>query len=299
MADSENRIEVSHVTHEFHGAALRATGGKLVAVNDVSFSLTDSPPQIVNLVGQSGSGKSTLARIILGLQKPTRGSVTFNGKDVYRLGGRDKEEYLRSVQPVFQDPYGIFNPFYKVDRVLWKAIKKFHLAKGRSDGLEVIERSLRAVDLRPEDVLGRYPHQLSGGQRQRVMLARVHMLQPRFIIADEPVSMLDAAVRVLFLNILIDFRDKYGMTTLFITHDLSTSYYVGGDIMVMHKGGIVESGKVDDVLVNPEHPYTRMLLSSVPVPDPDARWKDRAQVVLAEEEEELVVDKPDIEAPNP
>ncbi|ACZ43631.1 ABC transporter related protein [Thermobaculum terrenum ATCC BAA-798] len=293
----EHRIEVQHVTQEFRGAAFRSTGGKLIAVNDVTFALTDNPPQIINLVGQSGSGKSTLARIILGLQKPTSGTVTFNGKDIYRLSRRDRAEFLRMVQPVFQDPYGIFNPFYRVDRVLWKPIKKFGLAKSRSQGLELIERSLRAVDLRPEDVLGRYPHQLSGGQRQRVMLARIHMLQPRFIIADEPVSMLDAAVRVAFLNLLIDFRDKYGMTTLFITHDLSTSYYVGGEIMVMHKGRIVESGRVDDVLLHPQHPYTRTLLASVPVPDPDARWRDKAEVAI--EEEEVVVESPNMEVPNP
>src|SRR5207248_7378301 len=131
------------------------------------------------------------------------------------------------------------------------------------------------VDLRPADVLGRYPHQLSGGQRQRVMLARVHMLRPAFIIADEPVSMLDAAVRVLFLNILLDFREKYGMTTLFITHDLSTAYYLGGDIKVMSLGRIVEEGPVETVMSNPAHPYTQQLLSSVPLPDPDARWTSR------------------------
>jgi oligopeptide/dipeptide ABC transporter ATP-binding protein len=216
--------------------------------------------------------------MILGLQRPTGGLITYCGRDVYTLKGRDYDEYRRDVQPVFQDPYGIFNPFYRVDRVFWKAIEKFGLAKTKAQGLGLIEESLEAVDLRPADVIGRYPHQLSGGQRQRVMLARVHMLRPAFIIADEPVSMLDAAVRVLFLNVLLDFKQKYGMTTLFITHDLSTAYYLGGEIMVISQGRIVERGPVETVMSNPAHPYTQQLLSSVPVPDPDLRWKERLTV---------------------
>ena len=149
------------------------------------------------------------------------------------------------------------------------------LAPSKEAGRTLIERSLEAVNLRPEDVLGRYPHQLSGGQRQRLMLARVHMLQPAFIIADEPVSMLDAAVRVLFLNILVDFKRQYGMTTLFITHDLSTAYYVGGEVTVMSRGRLVEHGPADDVMTHPAHPYTRLLLASLPSPDPDQRWTER------------------------
>lgn len=180
-----------------------------------------------------------------------------------------------------------------MDRVFWTAINKFKIASSKQQGLAKIEESLQAVDLRPEDVLNRYPHQLSGGQRQRVMLARVHQLQPKFIIADEPVSMLDAAVRVLFLNILLDFTQKYGMTTLFITHDLSTAYYVGGEIMVISRGKIVESGNVEQVLVNPSHSYTQMLLASIPVPDPDARWTEK--VALALEEGQPVVEQPDLE----
>jgi oligopeptide/dipeptide ABC transporter ATP-binding protein len=278
VSASEKQIVLSNVTQVFRGAAFRQIGGELIAVDDVSFSLTAEPPQIVSLIGESGSGKSTIARIILGLQRPTSGSVTYGGKDIYRLSGEEFGYYRRDVQPVFQDPYGIFNPFYRVDRIFWTAIKKFRLAKSDVHARSMIEESLAAVDLRPEDVLGRYPHQLSGGQRQRVMLARVHMLRPAFIIADEPVSMLDAAVRVLFLNILIDFKQKYGMTTLFITHDLSTAYYLGGDAMVISQGRIIERGTVDDVMLRPSHPYTQLLLSSLPVPDPSDRWKERLAV---------------------
>jgi ABC-type oligopeptide transport system ATPase subunit len=274
----DKTIAFEDVSQVFRGAAFRQIGGELVAVDHVSFNLTADPPQIVSLVGESGSGKSTIARIILGLQRPSSGRVTYYGKDIYSLTGEDFKRYRKDVQAVFQDPYGIFNPFYRVDRIFWTAIKHFSLTKSRAEGLALIEQALNAVGLRPEDVLGRYPHQISGGQRQRIMLARVFMLRPAFIIADEPVSMLDAAVRVLFLNVLLDFKQKYGMTTLFITHDLSTAYYLGGDAMVISKGKVVERGPIDDVLVRPQHPYTQMLLSSLPSPDPDDRWRDHLRV---------------------
>ncbi|TWD84756.1 peptide/nickel transport system ATP-binding protein [Kribbella amoyensis] len=276
-------IELKGVQQRFH--ARGTAGGYLTAVDDASFTLSAEPAQVTSLVGQSGSGKSTIARNVLGLQKPTAGDVLYNGKDIFQLSRAEYDDYRRNVQPVFQDPYAIFNPFYRVDRVLWKAVKKFGLASTREAGLALIEESLRAVKLEPERVLGRYPHQLSGGQRQRVMLARVHMLRPAFIIADEPVSMLDAQVRKLFLDILLDFQRDHGMTTLFITHDLSTVYYLGGDVMVITKGVIVERGPVDTVMHEPSHPYTKLLLDSIPQPDPDQRWTDRIEVDELGEEE--------------
>ena len=249
-------------------------GLALVAVNDVSLSLESQPPSIISLVGASGSGKSTVARMLLGLQRPTKGHVTYDGRNVFRLHGRDYFRYRKDVQPVFQDPYAIFNPFYKVDRALWRTVRKFKLASSRSEGQELIERGLEAVRLRPGDVLGRYAHQLSGGQRQRIMLARIHMLRPGFLIADEPVSMLDAQVRKSFLDLMVEFRDTLGMTTLFITHDLSTVAYVGGTMVTLFRGRVVEQGPVAQVLTHPTHPYTKMLVNSVPVPDPDQRWID-------------------------
>jgi peptide/nickel transport system ATP-binding protein len=272
----KSELELRGVQQRFHARGV--ADGYITAVDDVSFSLAASPPQIVSLVGQSGSGKSTIARNVLGLQKPTAGSVLYGGKDIFKLSRAEYDEYRRDVQPVFQDPYAIFNPFYRVDRVLWKAVKKFKLASTRAAGLELIEESLRAVRLEPENVLGRYPHQLSGGQRQRIMLARVHMLRPSFIIADEPVSMLDAQVRKHFLDILLDFQTEHGMTTLFITHDLSTVYYLGGEVMVITKGQIVERGPVSTVMHEPSHPYTKLLLDSIPQPDPDQRWTTRIAV---------------------
>jgi ABC-type oligopeptide transport system ATPase subunit len=290
-------IELRDVEQRFH--ARGTPSGFLTAVHQTSFTLSTDPPHIVSLVGQSGSGKSTIARIILGLQKPTSGTVTYGGRDIFSLTKGEYDDYRRNVQPVFQDPYAIFNPVYRVDRVLSTAIKKFGLAKSKTASRDLMEESLRAVRLDPAHVLGRYPHQLSGGQRQRIMLARVHMLRPAYIIADEPVSMLDAQVRKTFLDILVDFQRTYGMTTLFITHDLSTVYYVGGDVMVITRGRVVERGPVAEVMHTPTHSYTKMLLASVPQPDPDARWTDRIDLEEAEREEagpELPVDNEAVDA---
>jgi peptide/nickel transport system ATP-binding protein len=272
------KIAVENVTQMFPGRL----GVKVRAVDNVSFTLSSEPATISSLVGASGSGKSTLARMILGLQKPTAGRVTYCGKDIFKLSRRERDQFRRDVQPVFQDPYSIFNPYYRVDRVLWKAIKKFHLVDGKSDAEALIERSLTAVRLKPGEVLGRYAHQLSGGQRQRLMLARLHMLQPSFVIADEPVSMLDAQVRKHFLDIMIEFQQTYGMTTLFITHDLSTVAYVGGDMTTIFKGRLVEQGPVEQVMTRPSHAYTKLLLASVPTPDPDQRWTDRVDLSTGE-----------------
>lgn len=243
-----------------------------IANNNVNLVLETEPPRIVSIVGESGSGKTTVARTLLGLQPPTSGEVLWRGKDVYSLSRSERSAYRSDVQAVFQDPYGIFNPFYRIDHVFDMILNRFKIAKGRAAQLEKVEASLQAVGLRPADVLGRYPHQLSGGERQRVMLARAHLLQPRVVIADEAISMLDVAIRAIVMNILLDFRDKQGISTIFITHDLSAAHYLGGDMMVMKRGEVVESGNVDDVLHSPQHAYTKLLLESIPNPDPDHRW---------------------------
>jgi ABC-type oligopeptide transport system ATPase subunit len=263
-------LAVDHVSRLFNAGG----GMSLVAVNDVTLKVDSHPAGIISLVGASGSGKSTIARMLLGLQKPSEGKVTYDGKDVFKLSRAEYRQYRRDVQPVFQDPYAIFNPFYRADRVLRRSVKKFHLAKSKAEGDSKIEEALEAVKLVPGDVLGRYGHQLSGGQRQRLMLARIHLLRPAFLIADEPVSMLDAQVRKSFLDLMIDFRRTLGMTTLFITHDLSTVAYVGGTMITLFRGRIVEHGPVDKVLTSPSHPYTRLLLDSIPIPDPDQRWAE-------------------------
>jgi len=243
-----------------------------LAVDTVSLALEASPPRIISIVGESGSGKTTVARALLGLNPPSSGQVLYRGNDIYRLKGDDMTTFRKEVQAIFQDPYGIYNPYYHIDRVFTMTIRKFKLAQSKGEQRDLTEEALRAVNLRPDDVLGRFPHQLSGGERQRVMLARAYMLRPKVIIADEPISMLDVAVRATFMNILLDFKEQHGMSTLFITHDLSTAYYLGGDIMVMARGRVVEEGPAETVMASPTHPYTEQLLQAIPSSDPDRRW---------------------------
>ncbi|MEJ7839432.1 MAG: ABC transporter ATP-binding protein [Thermomicrobiales bacterium] len=243
-----------------------------VANKDVSLALDEHESRLISIVGESGSGKTTAARCLLGLQKPTSGQALWRGKDIYKLKKQERFMFRREVQAVFQDPYGIYNPFYKINRVFDLTISKFKLADGNTEKLELIDDALKAVNLRPHDVLGRYPHQLSGGERQRVMLARAYLVKPKVIVADEAISMLDVAVRAVIMNILMDFRENLGISTVFITHDLSAAYYLGGDIMVMQRGRVVETGSSVDVMNNPQDDYTKLLLSSIPSPDPDQRW---------------------------
>jgi len=268
-------LEMRDVTKQFGNTA--PSGGGVMAADRISVSLAQSPPRMLSIVGESGSGKTTVARSLLGLSPPTSGTVLYRGADVYRLRGDGMARYRKEVQAIFQDPYGIYNPFYRIDRVFSMTLDKFKLASGKAARTNLIEDALHAVNLRPADVLGRYPHELSGGERQRVMLARAYLLRPQVIIADEPISMLDVAVRAIFMNILIDFMGRYGMTTVFITHDLSSAYYLGGEIMVMARGRVVEQGPAETVMRRPLHPYTQLLLNSIPSPDPDQRW-DRAMI---------------------
>ncbi len=251
-------------------------------MDQVSLALHEKPARIVSLVGESGSGKTTLARMMLGLTPPTIGQVLFRGKLTTELTKDEWWDFRRNVQPIFQDPFSIYNPFYRIDRVMDMTIKNFDLASSKEEALALKTEALRAVDLQPDDVIGRYPHQLSGGQCQRVMLARTLLLRPKIIIADEPVSMIDVAVRALFLNILLDFRDKYDISCLFITHHLATAYYMGGPMLVLCFGRVVESGNIDQLLDKPSHPYTQQLLKAIPSPDPTERWQTRANVKITD-----------------
>src|SRR5215211_1648973 len=193
-------LELRHVTRVF-GGGLRHKR-QTVALDDFSLAIVREPPTIIAVVGESGSGKTTMARLLLGLETPTTGEVLYQGKDLRRSSRREWRVFRRDVQAIFQDPFGVYNSVYKVDHVLTTPIAKFRLAKSRADGRRMIDQALRAVGLRPEDTLGRYPHQLSGGQRQRIMVARTLLLRPRVILADEPVSMVDASLRATILNSL-------------------------------------------------------------------------------------------------
>ncbi len=243
-----------------------------LALNDFSFAIEGAPPRVTAIVGESGSGKTTLARLLLGLIAPTSGQVLYDGNDLTRLTKPDKRRYLRDVQMIFQDPYEVYNPFYRVDHVLETPITEFKLASSKQARRALIHESLQAVGLRPDETLGRYPHQLSGGQRQRIMVARAVLVRPRLIIADEPVSMVDASLRATILESLRQLNREYGMSIVYITHDLTTAYQISDAIIVLYRGGVAEAGDVDLVVQQPRHPYTQLLIRSVPRPDPNRVW---------------------------
>jgi peptide/nickel transport system ATP-binding protein len=264
-------LEARHVTKVFGAGGLRKQPGN-VALSDFSFAVDEEPPTITAIVGESGSGKTTLARLLLGLADPTSGDVLYRGKDLRNLSREERRRFLRDVQVIFQDPYEVYNPFYKVDHVLETPIRKFKLASSRAQVRDLMEETLNAVGLRPEETLGRHPHQLSGGQRQRIMVARALLLQPRLIIADEPVSMVDASLRATILESLRQLHVKFGISILYITHDLTTAYQISQNILVMYRGELAEVGDVDLVVKHPKHPYTQLLIHSIPKADPNHPW---------------------------
>jgi len=184
---------------------------------------------------------------------------------------------------VFQDPYEVYNPFYRVKHIFDMVVKRFHLATTEKDAREVIEVGLKMVGLRGEEVLEKYPHQLSGGQRQRIMVARAILLNPRLIVADEPVSAVDASLRAMILDVMLRMRDELNISFLYITHDLSTAYQIGNEIYVLYQGGVAESGKTRNVIETPRHPYVQLLVNSIPVPDPLVKWDEMMEIPTEEE----------------
>jgi peptide/nickel transport system ATP-binding protein len=246
---------------------------RTTALEDFSLAIETEPPSVTAVVGESGSGKTTLARLMLGLVTPSEGAVLYRGTDLRTLSGADWRVFRRDVQVIFQDPYEVYNPFFRVDHVLETPIAKFRLANSGQATRRLIEQALHAVGLRPEDTLGRFPHQLSGGQRQRVMVARALLIRPRLIIADEPVSMVDASLRATILGNLRQLNEEFGISLVYITHDLTTAYQISHNIVVLYRGAVAEAGDVDLVVRNPKHPYTQLLIGSIPLPDPDHTWR--------------------------
>jgi oligopeptide/dipeptide ABC transporter ATP-binding protein len=254
-------IEAVAVSKRFAGG--RRRDGTL-ALAELSLAIDTDRPSIIAVVGESGSGKTTLARLLLGLAEPTGGAIRYRGTDLRRLDSNGHRAFRHDVQAVFQDPYGVYNPFYRVDHVLWTPLRRFRLAASRAQARELIAAALRAVGLQPEEILGRFPHQLSGGQRQRVMVARALLLEPKLIVADEPVSMVDASLRATILGSLRKLTDERGISILYITHDLATAYQVSDSILVLYRAHLAEAGAVDRVVSAPQHPYTQLLISAIP-----------------------------------
>ena len=236
-------------------------GTDLPAVRDVSFSL--QPGEVISLIGESGSGKSTIGKMILRLLSVNRGAITHDGTDIATLRGAALRSYYRTVQGVFQDPFSSFNPIFKADHVFGLIRGVYFGSASAAEWERRVDEALQAVTLDPGQVLGKYPHQLSGGQLQRLLIARALLLDTRYLVADEIISMLDASTRIDVLNLLGDLKAR-GLGILFITHDLSLGNYISERTVILRRGRIVEVGPTPAVFSHPLHPYTRMLIASVP-----------------------------------
>ncbi len=270
-------LELENVTKVYSRGFLQKTSN--TALNNVSLTLNEDEPTIMTVAGESGSGKTTLAMLLLGFITTTEGQIRYKGEDISKLQGEAKLTFRREVQAVFQDPFAVFNPFYTVDHLLAVPIERFKLAKSKAEARDKMEEALTAVGLRPEDILGRFPHQISGGQRQRINVARALLLKPRILVADEPVSMVDASLRATILETLRSLQRDHGVSIIYITHDLTTAYHIAKSIIVLYRGNVMEAGDVDTVIKEPQHPYTRLLIDSIPWPDLSRRWGESATMV--------------------
>ncbi len=239
----------------------------LRAVHDVSFTLAADTAEIFSVIGESGSGKTTLSRMILGLHTPTAGSLKFRGREIadYR-GTAARLEFMKAVQPIFQNPFEAFNPLKRLDRYLFFTAERIAGAQGQEAIEDAANEALMTVGLTLAEVKGRFPHEMSGGQLQRVAIARALISKPAIIVADEPVSMVDASLRASIVNLFRTLRDERGLTCIYITHDLATAYAISDRIIIMRQGEVVEQGPARTVLDNPQHPYSRQLEAAVLAP---------------------------------
>jgi peptide/nickel transport system ATP-binding protein len=253
------KLELRHVNKVYRVGTFG--GDTLHAVKDVSF--TAEPGQIISLIGESGSGKSTIGKMILRLTSITSGQILYDGDDVSAIKGSDLKPYQHNVQGVFQDPFSSYNPIFKADRVFRMVKDSFYSGMAQSEWDGRVEAALQGVALDPDACVNKYPHQLSGGQLQRMLVARALLMEVEFLVADEIISMLDASTRVDVLNLLGDLKGR-GLGVLFVTHDLSLGNYISDTAIILRKGRIVERGSTSDVFDRPAHPYTQMLLESVP-----------------------------------
>jgi ABC-type glutathione transport system ATPase component len=258
-------LELSRVCKTFGRGPLARRRSPAVA--EVGFTLDAGAPTIFTIVGQSGSGKTTLARMILGMEAPTSGSIRLLGNDVTHIRGAGKRKHFRSaVQPIFQNPFEAFNPLRQLDHYLFLTARRFGDADDQQQTLSCTDAALRQVGLSLPEIAGRYPHELSGGQLQRAAIARALLAKPKLIVADEPVSMVDASLRMSIVNLFKKLRDELGISIIYITHDLATAYYISNRIMIMKDGQVVESGDARTVLAAPQHPYARQLKDAVLMP---------------------------------
>jgi peptide/nickel transport system ATP-binding protein len=274
-------LEVNNLTKVFSLGSITSRI-RITATDNISFYI--KPAEIFTLAGESGCGKTTTAKMVLGFEEPTSGTIAHKGNIKTK---KEKVWLTEGVQAIFQDPFGTFNPLRTVDRYFFETVQNFKLAGNKDEAVELIDRKLKAVGLSYEEFAGKYPSEFSGGQLQRISIARALLTDPSLLIADEPVSMVDASLRMSIVNLFKKLKEEFGMSVLYITHDLATAYYVSDRIAIMFRGNIVEMGTVEQVLMNPQHPYTKLLRDSIPKADPNKRWSGRVNLNETEQEEYL------------
>ena len=255
-------LELDDVSKTFGRGGL-LSGRRIDAVKNVSFALGEDRPEIFTVIGESGSGKTTLARMVLGMQAPSSGTLAFEGRAVTTTAGAQRREFMAKVQPIFQNPFEAFNPLKRIDRFLFLTVQRFGGAARGAAAQVAVDIALKRVSLSLDEIRGRHPHELSGGQLQRVAIARALVSNPRLIVADEPVSMIDASLRMSIVNLFAKLRDEMGISIIYITHDLATAYAISDRLIIMQKGAVVESGNARAVLSAPQHPYSRALRDAV------------------------------------
>ena len=277
----EKVLEIDQLTKVFSSGSMLSRV-RITAADHVSFYI--KPAEIFALAGESGCGKTTTARMVLGFEVPTSGEIFYSGE---RAARNEKVWRTRGTQAIFQDPFGTFNPLRTVDSYFFETVGNYKLAGSKKEAVKLIERKLQAVGLSFDEFSGKYPSEFSGGQLQRVSISRALLTDPALLIADEPVSMVDASLRMSIVNLFKKLKEELGVSVLYITHDLATAYYVSDRIAIMFRGNIVEMGSVEKVLMDPKHPYTKLLRESIPEADPNRRWSGAIKLSDIEYEEYL------------
>ncbi len=280
--NKEPLIEVHHLSKHFpvfRGMVFKRKIGVLKAVDDISFQIF--PGETLGLVGESGCGKTTACRVVLQLEPSTAGEVRFQGETITQMAKQELRRLRKRMQIIFQDPFGSLNPRMRVRDIVGEPLSIHGLARGKSEYADRVSGILELVGLNPS-MADRYPHEFSGGQRQRIGIARALVLNPDFLVCDEPVSALDVSIQAQIINLLAELQERLGLTYLFVAHDLAVVRHISHRVAVMYLGEIVEIADRDELYLRPQHPYTKALLSAVPIPDPLIEQKRKHCIISGE-----------------